>query len=100
MAARGWRFIYLRSAGEETGVMAKQQQQRQIVCMVFLMAFLVISAMHAVPAEAGRTLADQSSSSVGNEPLKPGVLDPNRPYTRRCRNIYECPHTPDGTATP
>jgi hypothetical protein len=33
--------------------LAKQQQQRQIVCMVFLMAFLVISAMHAVPAEAG-----------------------------------------------
>ncbi|CAD6212111.1 unnamed protein product [Miscanthus lutarioriparius] len=84
--------------------MAKKQQ-RQVVCMVFLLvAFLVISAMHAVPAEPGRTLAE---SSVGYEPLKPGVLDPDRPgvldpdrpYTRRCREIYECPHT-HGTATP
>ena len=32
--------------------MAKQQHQ-QAVCMVFLMAFIVLSAMHAVPVEAG-----------------------------------------------
>ena len=36
--------------------MAKKQQ-RQVVCMVFLLvAFLVISAMHAVPAEAAGRL--------------------------------------------
>jgi hypothetical protein len=32
--------------------MAKQQQQ-QAVCMVFLMVFIVLSAMHSVPVEAG-----------------------------------------------
>jgi hypothetical protein len=32
--------------------MVKQQQQ-QAVCMVFLMVFIVLSAMHSVPVEAG-----------------------------------------------
>jgi hypothetical protein len=53
--------IHLQSAGEEIGVMAKKQQ-RQVVCMVFLVAFLVISAMHAVPAEAGRLQSHVLSS--------------------------------------
>ncbi|RLN19872.1 hypothetical protein C2845_PM02G19410 [Panicum miliaceum] len=73
--------------------MAKQQQALPL-CTVLLVALLVGSAMHAVPAEAGRALA---GGSIGFDPLNPG-----QPYTPRpCRNIYRCPlATATATATP
>ncbi|CAN6311822.1 unnamed protein product [Urochloa humidicola] len=80
--------------------MAKQQQQQKAVPlgMVFLVALLVVSAMHAVPAEAGRVLAE----SIGYGPLNPGNTPSagrGEPYTRPCRRIYDCPGSPE-TATP
>ncbi|CAL4940721.1 unnamed protein product [Urochloa decumbens] len=73
-------------------------EKRPLGVVVFLMAFLVISAMHAAPAQAeGRALAGSISGRT---------LDPNRPHHdtlipdkpgggrgrgRECTSIYECP---------
>ncbi|KAK3153349.1 hypothetical protein QOZ80_2BG0171130 [Eleusine coracana subsp. coracana] len=65
------------------------------LCTLLLTAFLVLSAMHAVPAEAGRALAQ-----TGYEPLNPyipsfpGGTVPGRPYTRPCTYKERCdpPH--------
>ncbi|CAL4915671.1 unnamed protein product [Urochloa decumbens] len=81
--------------------MAKHQHQQKALPlgMVFLAVLLVVSAMHAVPAEAGRVLA----GSIGYDPLNPRrtpSAGPGQPYiTRPCGRIYECPGTPE-TATP
>ncbi|OEL37671.1 hypothetical protein BAE44_0001310 [Dichanthelium oligosanthes] len=79
--------------------MAKQQQQQALpLCTVFLVALLVVSAMHAVPAEAGRALL---AGSIGYEPLNPGrtpYAGRGEPYTRPCRYKNEC--EPPATATP
>ncbi|KAL6905367.1 hypothetical protein ACP4OV_002968 [Aristida adscensionis] len=81
--------------------MAKQQQPLR---MLFLMAFLVVSAMHAVPADAGRVLGGQISSGGLNKfnPLDPGstpsTAGPGQPYTGRgCPHAYGCS---PGAATP
>ncbi|CAL4940722.1 unnamed protein product [Urochloa decumbens] len=79
--------------------MAKQHQQKALpLGMVFLAVLLVVSAMHTVPAEAGRVLA----GSIGYGPLNPGrtpSAGPGQPYTRPCRLIYGCSGTTE-TATP
>ncbi|OEL23721.1 hypothetical protein BAE44_0015260, partial [Dichanthelium oligosanthes] len=66
------------------------------LCMVFLVALLVVSAMHAVPAEAGRSRAGRAlaGGSIGYDPLNPSIMPsagPGGPYTRPCRYIYRCP---------
>ncbi|CAN6324503.1 unnamed protein product [Urochloa humidicola] len=77
--------------------MAKQHQQKAPLGMVFLAVLLVVSAMHAIPTEAGRVLA----GSIGYDPLKPGRTPSGEPepYTRPCRRIYQCPPE-TATATP
>ncbi|CAD6212110.1 unnamed protein product [Miscanthus lutarioriparius] len=76
--------------------MAKQQHQ-QAVCMVFLMAFIVLSAMHAVPVEAGRALRE-ASSIPKFDPLDPNSVPSvpaGEPYTRPgCTNVYNCHGAP------
>ncbi|PAN48363.1 hypothetical protein PAHAL_9G377600 [Panicum hallii] len=81
--------------------MAKQQQALPL-CTVLLVALLVVSAMHAVPAEAGRALA---GGWIGYDPLNPGrtpSAGPGQPYIPRpCEKIYRCPPaTATATATP
>uniref|UniRef100_A0A0A9H0Z9 Uncharacterized protein n=1 Tax=Arundo donax TaxID=35708 RepID=A0A0A9H0Z9_ARUDO len=72
-------------------------KQRQHLCMVFLMAFLVVSAMHAVTVEAGRVL-----TQVGYGALNPGrtpSVARGEPYAGRgrgCTNVYECNKPPAG----
>ncbi|TVU31620.1 hypothetical protein EJB05_23315 [Eragrostis curvula] len=73
--------------------MMKQQRQAVPFCMAFLMAFLVVSAMHAVPAQAaGRGLAYEPL-----DPNRPAVsVPPGMPYTRPCvyKNNCRPPHVP------
>ncbi|KAG2539244.1 hypothetical protein PVAP13_9NG457214 [Panicum virgatum] len=79
--------------------MAKQQQKALPLCTVLLVALLVVSAMHAIPAEAGRALA---GGHIAYDPLNPGrtpSAGPGQPYTRPCRSIYQCPPA-TATATP
>ncbi|XP_066344692.1 protein WIR1A-like [Miscanthus floridulus] len=66
--------------------MGRQQQQ---LCMVFLMAFLVVSTMDAVRVAAGRALGQVSYGALipGGTPSVPR----GQPYTgRSCTRIYEC----------
>ncbi|KAG2550396.1 hypothetical protein PVAP13_9KG343800 [Panicum virgatum] len=82
--------------------MAKQQQQQKAfpLCTVLLAALLVVSAMHAVPAEAGRALA---GGHVGYDPLNPGSTPsagPGQPYTRPCTYGRRCIPPTATTATP
>ncbi|KAK3153348.1 hypothetical protein QOZ80_2BG0171090 [Eleusine coracana subsp. coracana] len=76
-----------------------RQQQSLPLCMVFLMAVLVVSALHAVPAEAarkrlhaGRALA-QAATGTGYGSLTPGYtpsVPRGQPYSRGCTKIYHC----------
>ncbi|TVU31617.1 hypothetical protein EJB05_23320, partial [Eragrostis curvula] len=66
--------------------MVKQQRQALPLCMAFLMAFLVVSAMHAVPAEAA------GRGGIAYDPLDPNRpdLSPGKPYTRPCLYVENC----------
>nr|CAB3500097.1 unnamed protein product [Digitaria exilis] len=61
--------------------------QRQQLCMVLLMAFLVASTMNAVLVDAGRSLAQASYGALvpGDTPSVPR----GQPYSSRgCTDIY------------
>ncbi|CAN6288719.1 unnamed protein product, partial [Urochloa humidicola] len=77
---------------QEAEEMEKQQQQQQL-CAVFLMAFLVVSAMNAVEVDAGRALAQVSYGALnpGGTPSVPR----GQPYSGRgCTQIYACKSPP------
>ncbi|KAK3157199.1 hypothetical protein QOZ80_2AG0117490 [Eleusine coracana subsp. coracana] len=77
-----------------------RQQQSLPLCMVFLMAVLVVSALHAVPAEAGRALAQ---AAIGYRPLIPGYtpsVPRGQPYHGGCPNIYQCNPPPAAGGAP
>ncbi|TVU31618.1 hypothetical protein EJB05_23322 [Eragrostis curvula] len=75
-----------------------KHQQALPLCMVFLTALLVVSAMHAVPAEAGRALGQVAGPGYGA--LIPGVtpaVPRGEPYTGRgCTKVYGCQQPPAG----
>ncbi|CAN6283856.1 unnamed protein product [Urochloa humidicola] len=78
---------------EEAEEMARQQQ----LCVVFLMAFLVVSTMNAVEVDAGRALAQVSYGALipGGTPSVPR----GQPYSGRgCINVYACNKPPPGEA--
>ncbi|TVU31619.1 hypothetical protein EJB05_23314 [Eragrostis curvula] len=62
------------------------------LCRVFLTALLVVSALHAVPAEAGRALGE--AAGAGSGALIPGYtpsVPRGQPYTGRgCTSAYRC----------
>ncbi|KAL6641491.1 hypothetical protein ACP70R_019672 [Stipagrostis hirtigluma subsp. patula] len=72
--------------------MAMQKEQVRSPCMVFLMAFLIVSTMNAIPAEAGRMLVAKTYGALDprSQPFSAG---PGMPYIhpRGCTKIYGCP---------
>ncbi|KAK3157200.1 hypothetical protein QOZ80_2AG0117500 [Eleusine coracana subsp. coracana] len=61
------------------------------LCALLLTSLLVVSAMHVVPAEAGRALAQTSYEPLNPYIPFPGGRVPGRPYTRPCNYKDRCP---------
>ncbi|CAD6204549.1 unnamed protein product [Miscanthus lutarioriparius] len=69
----------------------------QQLCMMFLMAFLVVSTMDVVHVAAGRALGEVSYGALipGGTPSVPR----GQPYTGRpCTRIYACKPPPAAAA--